>query len=111
MESGPEGELPPFQIKLTFKEGGVGVFLPMFFPYLEGARRALFAASSSGGGYTPPEPIPPSLTGSTGSSGSTAFATAFVDPSDPTVVFATPLGYRSDQQLDGEDYIYKKKKE
>ena len=69
---GPEGTLPPYQYKLFFLEGGVGVFLPMYFRSLMTQRNT--AQNQRGHANNSEAPIQPT-------------GQAFVDPNDPTCVF------------------------
>ncbi len=66
---GPDGGAAPHAFSLTFKEGGCGTFLPLFFSALAAARRA---GTRPAGADVELDDLR---------------ASALVDPADPTVVF------------------------
>lgn len=79
-EGGPTGTLPPHAFKMSFIEGGVGTFLPLYFTFITLAREAEKNRKSA-------EQL------SSHEDINTKVAQAFVDPSDPTLVYLTqPLG-------------------
>lgn len=72
---GPRGTLPPHDFKLSFKEGGIGTFYPLYYALLDRARRMQAAATQA-------PVMEPEYT-------QQLVHQAFVDPNDPSTVYLT----------------------
>eukprot|EP00898_Chlorokybus_atmophyticus_P004237 jgi/Chlat1/4814/Chrsp31S04862 len=92
VEGGPPGSLDgvPHDFKLSFREGGVGTFLPLFYAMLASSRQQQSQQQQQQSQqqqqqqqqqYAPSAPPPPT------SMVQDAVNNAFVDPSDPSVLY------------------------
>eukprot|EP00742_Colponemidia_sp_Colp-10_P003331 GILJ01003546.1.p1 GENE.GILJ01003546.1~~GILJ01003546.1.p1 ORF type:complete len:1025 (-),score=122.06 GILJ01003546.1:1287-4361(-) len=84
------GSIPaPAEVKLTFKEGGCGTFLPLFFTLIEQIRTSIAS-------QRPPAPDPRFVDAvRTGNIRNVAY----IDPSDPSVVYISQPAAPPEQQL------------
>eukprot|EP00743_Colponemidia_sp_Colp-15_P008199 GILK01008891.1.p1 GENE.GILK01008891.1~~GILK01008891.1.p1 ORF type:complete len:275 (-),score=25.50 GILK01008891.1:49-873(-) len=83
------GSIPaPAEVKLTFKEGGCGTFLPLFFTLIEQIRTSIASQRPAA-----PDPrfVDAVRTGNIRN-------VAYIDPSDPSVVYISQPAAPSEQQ-------------
>mmetsp|Transcript_31535 Transcript_31535/g.100570 ORF Transcript_31535/g.100570 Transcript_31535/m.100570 type:complete len:220 (+) Transcript_31535:40-699(+) len=92
---GPYGTFPPHNVKLLFKEGGVGTFLPLFFHFVGEARAAhqppppAAEPAPTMAAMPPPAPRPQAPSAPPAGGVDQVVRTAYVDPSDPTTLYIT----------------------
>lgn len=78
---GPAGQLPPYEFRFNFKEGGIGTFYPLYYTLATRAKQAAEAASAAR--------TRGNIEANPANDTKQLVSQAFVDPADPSRIILT----------------------